>query len=134
MQKQLLHLEKKMTVWCDFMVTFIIDLYFIEKITANGVQTCCIIEQWYHDILRDKILYLQQHGCLEDIIFMQDTALSYIDCLVKQLLRQHFIDAQVISRHFPMALLPCLPDITPSDFWFCTFLKNNIYHNKTASV
>ncbi|GBM40410.1 hypothetical protein AVEN_201409-1 [Araneus ventricosus] len=63
--------------------------------------------QRYRDMMRDFVILqlqqLQQRGCLQGIIFMQDGAPPHIDHLVKQLLRQHFTDARVIRRHFPTA-------------------------------
>ncbi|GBN97941.1 hypothetical protein AVEN_72146-1 [Araneus ventricosus] len=76
---------------------------------------------------------LQQRGCLRDIIYMQDGAPPHIDRRVKQLLRQHFTDSWVISRHFPTAWPPRSPDITPCDFWL-GFLKDNIYCKRPASL
>ncbi|GBM46206.1 hypothetical protein AVEN_270216-1 [Araneus ventricosus] len=68
------------------------------------------------------------------IIFMQDDAPRHIDRRVKKLLRQHFIDAPVISRNFPTAWPPRSPEITPCDFWLWSFLKNNIYRKRPASL
>ncbi|GBO27520.1 hypothetical protein AVEN_245013-1 [Araneus ventricosus] len=71
---------------------------------------------------------------LQDIIFVQDGTLPDIDRRVKQLLRQHFTDAQVISRHFPIAWPPRSPDVTPCDFWMWGFLKDNIYSRRPAPL
>ncbi|GBL99029.1 hypothetical protein AVEN_227536-1 [Araneus ventricosus] len=79
-------------------------------------------------MLRDFVIpQLQQRGCLQDIIFMQDGAPPHIDRHVKQLLRQHFADAWVrsFSLHFPIALPLRSPDNTPCDFWLWGFLKDN---------
>ena len=65
---------------------------------------------------------------------MQDGASPHIDRRVKQLLRQHFTDAGVISRHFPLTWPPRSPDITPCDFWLWGFLKDNIYSRRQVSV
>ncbi|GBM82438.1 hypothetical protein AVEN_229479-1 [Araneus ventricosus] len=94
-------------------------VFFLKEITANGIQSCSIIGQRYRDMLRDFLVsQLQQRACLQDIIFMQDGAPPRIDRRVKQLLRQHFTDARVMSRHFPTVWPPRSPDITPCDFWF----------------
>ncbi|GBL82308.1 hypothetical protein AVEN_252474-1 [Araneus ventricosus] len=85
-------------------------------------------------MLRDFVIpQLQQRGCFQDIIFMQDGAPPHIDRRVKQLLRQHFTDARVISRHFPTAWPPRSPEFTPCDFWLWGFLKDNIYRKRSAS-
>ncbi|GBO30284.1 hypothetical protein AVEN_199245-1 [Araneus ventricosus] len=109
---------------------------FFEKITANGIQTCSLTKQRYRDMLGDFLFpQLQQRGCLQDIIFMQDGALPHTDRCVKQLLRQHFTDALVISRHFFLKKRPPRsPDITPCDSWFWGFLKGNIYPKRSASL
>ncbi|GBM28529.1 hypothetical protein AVEN_70128-1 [Araneus ventricosus] len=65
---------------------------------------------------------------------MQDGAPPHIDSRVKQLIRQHFTDARVISLHFPTEWPPSSPDITPFYFWLWGFLKDNIYRKKPASV
>ncbi|GBL95531.1 hypothetical protein AVEN_54132-1 [Araneus ventricosus] len=86
-------------------------------------------------MLRDFVIpQLQQRGCLQDIIFMQDGAPPHVDRRVKQLLRQHFTDARVISHHFPTAWPPRSPDITPCDFCLWGFLKDNIYRKRPASL
>ncbi|GBM43034.1 hypothetical protein AVEN_127171-1 [Araneus ventricosus] len=54
----------------------------------------------------------------------------HIDCHVKKLLRQHFTDAQVMSRHFPTAWPPHSPDIIPCVFWLWGFLKDSIYRKR----
>ncbi|GBM35926.1 hypothetical protein AVEN_244990-1 [Araneus ventricosus] len=77
---------------------------------------------------------LQQRGCLQDIFFTQDGATPHIDRRVKLLLRQHFTDARVISRHFPTAWPSRSPDITACDFWLWGFLKDNIYRESSASL
>ena len=65
---------------------------------------------------------------------MQDGAPPKIDPRVKQLLRQHFTDARVISRHFPTTWHPRSPAITPCDFRLWGFLKVNIYSRRPVSV
>ncbi|GBL72541.1 hypothetical protein AVEN_127817-1 [Araneus ventricosus] len=90
---------------------------FFKEITGNGIQTCAVTGQRYHDMLRDFVIpQLQQRGCLQDIIFLQNGAPHHVDRRVKQLLRQHFTNAWVISRHFPTAWPPRSPDITRCDF------------------
>ncbi|GBO04915.1 hypothetical protein AVEN_80951-1 [Araneus ventricosus] len=133
-QEQPLHPDKD-TVWCGFTAIFIIGPYSFEEITANGIQTCSVTGQRYRDMLKDFVIpQLQQRECLQDIIFMQDGATPHIDRRVKQLLRQHFTDARVISRHFPTAWLPHSPDIIPCVFWLWGFLKDSIYRERQTSL
>ncbi|GBM43349.1 hypothetical protein AVEN_166094-1 [Araneus ventricosus] len=63
-----------------------------------------------------------------------DVAPPDIDRHIKKLLRQHFTDAREISRHFPTAWPPRSPDITPCDFWLWSFLKDNIYRKRPATL
>ncbi|GBM10703.1 hypothetical protein AVEN_99-1 [Araneus ventricosus] len=121
------------------MVWFYCYLYhwtvFFEEITTNGIQTCSVRGQRYHDMLRNFVIpQLQKRRCLQDIIFKQDVAPPHIDRRVKQLLRQHFTDAGMISRHFPTTLHPHSPDITPCDFWLWGFLKDNIYRKRPVAL
>ncbi|GBM66694.1 hypothetical protein AVEN_249517-1 [Araneus ventricosus] len=107
--------------------------YKIKPIAGQGLRG-----QRYRDMLRDFVIpQLQQRGCLQNIIFMPDGTPHHIDCRVSschQLLRQHFTDARVISRHFPTPWPPLSVDITPCDFWLRGFLKDNIYRKRPASV
>ncbi|GFX06007.1 hypothetical protein TNCV_760431 [Trichonephila clavipes] len=53
----------------------------------------------YHDMLRDFVIpEHRQRGCLQDTTFRQDGAPPHIDRCVKDSLKQHFTDAQAISR------------------------------------
>ncbi|GFX56813.1 uncharacterized protein TNCV_495611 [Trichonephila clavipes] len=91
---------KKETVWCDFTAIFLIGNFF-EEIKPNGIPTCSITGKLYHDMLKDFVTpEFQQRGCFQDTTFMQDGAPPHIDHNVKGLLKPHFTDAQVISRHF----------------------------------
>ncbi|GBM97586.1 hypothetical protein AVEN_121409-1 [Araneus ventricosus] len=102
---------------------------FFEEITANGIQTCSVTVQRCRDMLKYFVnIQLQQRGCLQDIIFMQDGAPHHIERRVKQLIRQHFTYARVISRHFPTEWAPRWPVITLCDFWLWGFPMDNIYH------
>ncbi|GBM15359.1 hypothetical protein AVEN_199623-1 [Araneus ventricosus] len=89
-QEQTLHRDK-VTVRCGFRANFIIGPYFFDETTANGIQTCSIKGQRYRDMLRDFVIpQLQQRGCLQDIIFMQDGAHPHIDRPVKSIARTAF--------------------------------------------
>ncbi|GBM94405.1 hypothetical protein AVEN_122522-1 [Araneus ventricosus] len=74
--------------------------------------------QRYRYVLRYFVIpLLQQHGCLQDVIFLQDGVPSHIDRLVKQLLRHHFTDSRVISSPFPTACPLHSSDIITADFF-----------------
>ncbi|GBM72724.1 hypothetical protein AVEN_189647-1 [Araneus ventricosus] len=108
-------------------------LFYCGEITANGIQTCSVTGKWYRDVLRDFVIpQLQQRGCLQDIIFMQDGAPPHIDRRVKHLLRQHFTDSRLISSHFPTTSSPHSLDITPFDFRLWGFLKDKIVPQKAS--
>ncbi|GBM59834.1 hypothetical protein AVEN_158075-1 [Araneus ventricosus] len=98
---------------------FPFPLFFtFEEITANGIQTFSVTGQRYRYVLRYFVIpLLQQHGCLQDVIFLQDGVPSHIDRLVKQLLRQHFTDSLVISSPFPTAWPLHSSDIITVDFF-----------------
>ncbi|GBM02567.1 hypothetical protein AVEN_178497-1 [Araneus ventricosus] len=96
---------------------------------------CSATGQRYRDMLRDFVIpQPQQRGGLQDIIFKQDSDPPHIDRREKQLLRQHFTEARVISRHFQTAWPPLSPDITSCEFWLWGYLKDNIYRRRPASL
>ncbi|GFX56887.1 uncharacterized protein TNCV_3566591 [Trichonephila clavipes] len=51
---------------------------------------------------------------------------------VKHLLKQHFTEARLISRHIPTIQPPSSPDITLCDFWLWGFLKDNIWRQRPS--
>lgn len=97
-------------------------ILFFEEITVNGIQICSVTGQGCRDILMDFVIpELGQYHCLQDIIFMQDSAPLPTDRNIKQLLGQNFTDAWVISRHFPTACPPRSPFITSCGFFVVGF-------------
>ena len=60
---------------------------------------------------------LQQRNVINDIVWMQDFAISHIVTSVRQVLQQHFGD-RIIARNFAVLWPPCFLDLTPMDFWF----------------
>ncbi|GFU87170.1 uncharacterized protein TNCV_1113801 [Trichonephila clavipes] len=102
----------KVTVWCGYMTSFIIGPYFFEETGSLGPVT--VTGQRYECLLRDYVIPdLQQRGFVDGIIFKQDGALSHIANPVKQLLTEHFGNAEFISCQFPTAWLPRSPDLNP---------------------
>ncbi|GFT08414.1 uncharacterized protein TNCV_2751411 [Trichonephila clavipes] len=82
-----------------------------DEIKPNGVQICSVSLKRYNDTRARKDFVspeIQQRGCLQNATFMKDGASPPFDCRVKDLLKQHFIDARVISCHFSTALSPHL--------------------------
>lgn len=125
----------KVTVWCGFTATFVIGPYFFEEVTRRGFETCSVTGRRYQDMLTTFVIpELQQHGRLQDTIFMQDGAPPHILRGVQQVLRATFTDARVISRCFPTAWPPRSPDLTPCDFWLWGFLKDQVYREHPATM
>ena len=106
----------KVTDWCGFTASFIIGPYFYEENVASGPVTCIVTATRYADKLQNfTILQLQQRGCLDSTIFIQDGALPHIGLRVHCALRQHFFDSRMISRAFP-TWLSRSPDLNSCDF------------------
>ncbi|GBM87610.1 hypothetical protein AVEN_119538-1 [Araneus ventricosus] len=117
MQPLPLH-SQKVTVWCGFTAAFIIGLFFSEEIGPSGPATCAISGTSYESLLKSQLIpALQQRGCVDSTIFMQDGAPPHIATPVKQLLNLHFGDERIISRYFPTAWSQLSPDLNPCDFW-----------------
>ncbi|GBM19578.1 hypothetical protein AVEN_377-1 [Araneus ventricosus] len=76
------------------------------------------------------ILQLQQRGCLQDIIFMQDSTLPHINCRVEQFLRQMHGPSAVIFH----SMASSFAGYHPRDFGLWGFLKDNIYSKRPASL
>ncbi|GFU86465.1 uncharacterized protein TNCV_1418171 [Trichonephila clavipes] len=114
----------KVTVWCGFSASFILGPYFFEELGAGGPVTCFITGQRYASLLRNKIIPdMQARQCLSRIIFMQDGAPPHITRCVKDVLKHHFTEERVISRHFRHMWPPRSPDLNPCDLWLWSHLK-----------
>ena len=125
----------KVTVWCGFTSSFIIGPYFFEENTPTGPKTCSVNAEKYRTMLLNfAIPQLQQRGCLESTIFMQDGAPPHIGLRVQEVLRQHFTNDQIISRAFPVKWPARSPDLTPCDFWLWGHLKRLVYQGNVDNV
>ncbi|GBM57890.1 hypothetical protein AVEN_52402-1 [Araneus ventricosus] len=83
------------------MSAFIVGPFFFEEIVPSGPVTYTVNGTRYEYLLRNQLIpALQQRGCVDGTIFMQDGAPSHIATLVKQLLNLHFGNDRIISRHF----------------------------------
>ncbi|GBM06912.1 hypothetical protein AVEN_147850-1 [Araneus ventricosus] len=103
MQPLPLH-SQTVTMWCGFTAVFIVGPFFFEKIGPSGPVICTINGTRYESLLRNQLFPgLQQHGCVDSTIFMQDGTPKHIATPVKQLLNLHFGNDRIISRHFPTA-------------------------------
>ncbi|GBN48480.1 hypothetical protein AVEN_210077-1 [Araneus ventricosus] len=99
--------SQKVTKWCGFMAAFIVGPFFFEEIGYSGAVTCTVNGTHYESLLRNQLIpALQQHGCVNSTIFMQDGAPLHIATPVKQLSNLHFGNDRIISHHFPTAWEP----------------------------
>ena len=83
-------------------------------------------------MLRDFIIQqLQEYGCFENVIFMQNGAIPHIDCRIKQLRMQHFTNAKMnshikygfaIAEHFLLWWRTCCSLLTL--LYSLTFIKH----------
>ncbi|GBN20788.1 hypothetical protein AVEN_114359-1 [Araneus ventricosus] len=90
---------------------------FFEEIGPSGPVTCTVNGTRYNSLLRNQLIpALQQRGCVDNTICMQDGAPPNIATPVKQLLNLLFGNDGIISRHFPTAWPPRSPDLNPCDF------------------
>ena len=115
--------------------SLIIGPFFFEEGGPAGPVTCTVNGQRYACLLRNQVIpTLQQHACVDRIIFMQDGAPPHIAKPVKQLLKTHFGDDRIISRHFPRGWPPRSPDLNPCDFWLWGYLKNHVFSGPVANL
>ena len=67
------------TMWCGFASTFILGLFFFERLTPRGPVRCTVTSASYENILMQRLIpALQERNCVETIVFIQDGALQYI--------------------------------------------------------
>ncbi|GBN06504.1 hypothetical protein AVEN_202351-1 [Araneus ventricosus] len=93
--------SQKVTVWCGFTAAFIFGPLFLEEIGLSGPVTCTVNGTRYESLLRNQLIpALQQRGCVDSTIFMQDDAPPHIATPIKQLLNLHCRNDRIISRYF----------------------------------
>ncbi|GBM77667.1 hypothetical protein AVEN_226053-1 [Araneus ventricosus] len=104
MQPLPLH-SQKITVWCEFTAAFIVGAFVLEHIGPSGPVTCVVNCTSYESLLQNQpIPALQQCGCADSTIFMQDVSPPRTAPPLNQLLNLHFGNDRIISRHFLTAL------------------------------
>ncbi|GBM21250.1 hypothetical protein AVEN_149842-1 [Araneus ventricosus] len=127
MQPLPLH-SQKVTVRSEFTAVFIVGPFFFAEIDPSGPVTCTVKGKCYESLLRNQLIpALQQRGCLDSTIFMQDGAPPHIATPVKKLLNLHFGKDRIISRPFATAWPLRSPDLNPCDFWLWGYLKDVVY-------
>lgn len=125
----------KVTVWCGFTATFMIGPYFFEELTSTGPITCSVNGRRYLNMLSNFLIpELQQRGCLQNIVFMQDGAPPHITRAVRTFLTSHFTEDRIISRYFQTLWPPRSPDLTPCDFWLWGFLKDSVSKDRCQTI
>ncbi|GBM56427.1 hypothetical protein AVEN_56112-1 [Araneus ventricosus] len=123
------------TVCCGFTAAFIVGSFFVEEIYPSGPVACTVSGTRYKSLLRNQLIpALQQRGCVDSTILMQDGAPPHFVTPVKQLLNLHFGNDRIISRHFPTAWPPRSPDFNPCDFWLWGYLKDIVHGGPIASL
>ncbi|GBN29571.1 hypothetical protein AVEN_112233-1 [Araneus ventricosus] len=81
----------KIAVWRGFKAAFIVDPFFFAEIGPSGPVTSTVNGTRYEYLMRNQLIpALQQRGCMDNTIFMQDGAPPLIATLVNQLLNLHF--------------------------------------------
>ncbi|GFT04554.1 uncharacterized protein TNCV_333421 [Trichonephila clavipes] len=118
----------------DNLVFFQVDDEITSRLLASKrwllrslkpVVSLWMVVKTVHDIVKDFVTAeLQQRGCLQDTIFLQDGAPLHIDHRVKELLKQYFTDAWVISHHFSTVWPPRSPDMALCNFRLWGSLKD----------
>ena len=122
-------------MWCGFTPSFIIEPIFFEQTGSSGPVRVTITGQRYASLLRNHVISaLQQCGCVNQIIFMQDGAPPHIAHPVKQLLRRHFENARIISHHFPTIWPFQSPDLNPCDLWVWGYQKDAMFRAPIANL
>ena len=98
----------------DLLNYFFLAHIFFEELSDRSPITWSIIKQRYTLLLKNKIVpHLQTRECLSSTRFVQDRALPHTNRFVMNILKRHFTEERVISRHFPD---PWPPDINLCDF------------------
>ncbi|GBM76261.1 hypothetical protein AVEN_105439-1 [Araneus ventricosus] len=134
MQPLPLHSQKAI-VWRGFMAAFIVGSFFFEEIGPSDPVTCIVKGIRYESLLRNQLIpALQQRGCVDSTIFIQDGTPPHIATAVNQLLNLHLGNDRIISRHFPTAWPPRSPDLNPCDFTLCGYLKDLVYEGTFANL
>ncbi|GFV76027.1 hypothetical protein TNCV_1456241 [Trichonephila clavipes] len=66
-----------------------------------------------------------EHNVLDNVIFMQDGALTHTTTGVKKFMKKTFTDERVLCRYFTQCPLHS-PDLTLNDFWFLAYDKSRV--------
>ncbi|XP_049795517.1 uncharacterized protein LOC126210345 [Schistocerca nitens] len=72
-------------------------------------------------------------GIMDTVVFPQDGAPPYFALVVREYLNQA-LPSRWIGRASPRMWAPRSPDLTPSDFFACGFIKSKVYQVKIRST
>ena len=101
---------------------------------ADGCFRSCyryVTGQRYASLLHNHVIpAMQQRGCVNQIIFMQDGAPPHIANSVKQ----HFRHARITSCHFRTTWLPRSTDLNLREFWLWSYLKDVVFSTLIADL
>ncbi|GBM18011.1 hypothetical protein AVEN_238403-1 [Araneus ventricosus] len=130
-----LFILKRSLCGTGFTAAFIVGPFFFEEIGPSGPVTCTVNGTRYESLLRNQLIpALQQRGCVDNTIFMQNGAPPHIETPVKQQLNMCFGKDRIISRHFTTAWPPLSPNLNPCDFWLWGYLKDVVYGGPMANL
>ena len=121
---------QKITVWRGLHPSGVIGPYFFvddndRHVTVN-VHRCRAMNT-------DYLLPKPEAIKLDDMWFQQDGATSYTAYDTIDLLKRKF-DKRVISRNVPVNWPPRSCDLTPLDFFLCSYVKSLVYANKSKTL
>lgn len=98
------------TVLYGFSAAFILGPFFFSELSVAGHVTRSVTGQRYASLLKQSASpAFQARRYVSTRMFMQDSSPPNITRYVKHVLRRHFCDDAIISRHLPTARLPRLP-------------------------
>lgn len=108
----------KVTVWVGMNRKHISPPFFFEG-NVNSESYLRMLKEHCVPFLKSKRIFGSS-------IFQQDGAPPHIARSVKEFLRSQFGE-KIISRHFDFHWPARSPDMTPLDFWFWGYVKQEVY-------
>ncbi|GBN03483.1 hypothetical protein AVEN_146126-1 [Araneus ventricosus] len=112
-----------------------LEMSVSKEICPSDPVICTVNGTHCKSLLQNQLIpALQQRGCVDSTIFMQNGAPPHIATPVKQLLNMHFGIDRIIIRHFPTAWSPRSPDLNPCDFWLWDYLKGVVNGGPIANL
>ncbi|GFX01899.1 DUF4817 domain-containing protein [Trichonephila clavipes] len=123
------YIQKKLTVWCALWAGGIIGPYFKNdkdhNITVNGDRYRAMITNVF-------IPELNNHD-VQELWFQQDGATCHSVRATIYLLKHTFGD-RLISHFGPVKWPPRSCDLTPLDYFLCSYVKSLVYADKPQTL